>query len=856
MGVLKQIMQWLKAHSGLLKLIFFGSILVFVVNQVAHIAQGMSWQDIGKIMGQQNRWILLAMVAVGSAGVLPMLLYDYVTIGILEEEGKPHMPRREWFVSAWITNTINNLAGFGGVVGATLRANFYGKDIERKKVIVTVSKVALFMLSGLSILSFITFVDIFFVRASPYREYWIWLLGGSLYAPALFLFTQLKRRSIFRNFFPKGVFLLFGASSGQWLGAMFSFLAIGKLMNVPIALHNVYPLFVVATLIGMLTMVPGGVGTFDILMILGLSRVGVTESIAVVWLLYYRLFYYVVPFATGLILFLHQTSVKINTFFDNLPRLFSQKLAQSLLVLALYFAGIMMVLLSTVTNLSNTSAFFRILLPYSFDFFDQTLNMIVGFLLLGLARGISLKVKKAYWPTIGFLAFCILNTITRTTSWQLIVVYVLIMLAVFLARKELYREKFVYSWGALALDGLIFGLLFVLYAVAGYYSAGGQNRTANFLLFPSDDIWFKGLIGIGISLISLVLLYQYLTNSNRELGESYDAERLTALLDRFGGNADSQLLYLRDYRYYYYRSEQADQVLFAFQFKANKCFMAGDPIGDRALWSEALLAFMTEADHLGYQPAFYGISDEFVMVLHDHGYEFMKVGEEGIIDFQNADLDLVAISPENTRMKQLENQGYTFTMYDTISDELMRELKRVSNDWLGNRKERNFATGYFDEDYLRRNPVGVVRDSEHAFVGFLSIKSLQQPGWISYDLLRYRSTAPEGIDYFLLTNFIAYYRRRDIRWVDMHIAPLANVGENPYSFFEERLVNIFYKYGYQIYGFQGTRKQMERYVTNWEPRYFAYSKNCSVLIALAQVLLLIGRGSSSNTLVEEAMIEI
>ena len=39
---ISQLTQWLKEHSLLLKLIFLGSVLVFVANQVTHIAQGMT----------------------------------------------------------------------------------------------------------------------------------------------------------------------------------------------------------------------------------------------------------------------------------------------------------------------------------------------------------------------------------------------------------------------------------------------------------------------------------------------------------------------------------------------------------------------------------------------------------------------------------------------------------------------------------------------------------------------------------------------------------------------------------------------------------------------------------------------
>ena len=67
----------------------------------------------------------------------------------------------------------------------------------------------------------------------------------------------------------------------------------------------------------------------------------------------------------------------MNRYFDNLPRVLSQKFAHVIMVSAVYFAGIMMILLSTLTNLSNISRLFQVLLPFSFDFLDQTLNLLM-----------------------------------------------------------------------------------------------------------------------------------------------------------------------------------------------------------------------------------------------------------------------------------------------------------------------------------------------------------------------------------------------------------------------------------------------------------------------------------------------
>ena len=278
------------------------------------------------------------------------------------------MERKEFLLAAWVTNTINNLAGFGGVVGASLRASFYGKQTNRKMVLATVSKVALFMLTGLSVWSFLTFIDVFLFSQKVFFEAIGSGFSAVVFSTSHFLFAYLKRKTLFFEFYPKGLLGLLLASFGQWTGALAVFLIIGKLMRIDISMLSIYPMFMIATLIGMLTMVPGGMGTFDVLMILGMSQLPVRQDVAVVWLLYYRLFYYVLPFMTGLLLFITHTGVKINRFLDNIPRLFFQKVAHIVLVSAVYFAGIMMVLLSTITNLSAISRLFQVLLPFSFNF--------------------------------------------------------------------------------------------------------------------------------------------------------------------------------------------------------------------------------------------------------------------------------------------------------------------------------------------------------------------------------------------------------------------------------------------------------------------------------------------------------
>lgn len=850
---LKGLVFFVKNHSFLLRLIFFGSILIFVANQVANIAHGMSWAEVAQTMAKQDTSTLILMALLGFLGVLPMLGYDWVTISVLQEAGRAKMSRGSWFIAAWTTNTINNLAGFGGIVGASLRTNFYGKGFDRKKVLATVSKVAFFMFSGLSLWALWLLIDIFLLHnTSHFRNYWIWLFGGSLYAPALFTLTYLRRKKLFYDLFPKGVIQLAITSFCQWSGALAVFLGIGYLMQLQVALEQVYPMFLIATLIGMLTMVPGGMGTFDVLMILGMGQLGLSQNQTVVWLLYYRLFYYLIPFFSGLILFISQTGVKFNRFFDNLPRLILQRIAHLVVVVAVYFAGIMMVLLSTVTNLSNLSNIFELLLPFSFNFLDQTLNLLIGFVLLGLARGLYSKVKKAYVPTLFVLLFGIINTISRTQSLRLIIVYCLILLAVWLARKEFYREKFVYSWGAIIFDVLLFGTLLIAYAVAGFHS--GQWWNANlmggqFILFPSDDVWISGIIGLAVGALTLLSLQQYLSRSSETLGEAFVASRFEKLQARYGGTKSSHRLELPGYYYYYYQVHGQDRVVFGYQIKSNRCFVLGDPLGDKTLWQAATLAFMQDADKQGYQLAFYKISEKYVVQLHDLGFQFAKIGETGTALLNKQDY------LQQEVYRKLSVQGYTFKKYETLPQEILPQLTAVSQEWLDGKGEKYFGNGRFEAAYVLSTPVAVVRNNENQLVGFITEQPISST-WISYDLLRIKTDAPKELANFLILGMLDSWEKVGYKKADLGMAPLAQVGEGPFAFFEERIMNMIYNYGNAIYNFQDNFSGKQKYVTHWEGCYFAYLKGSSFYLASAQLLRLIGRGKNKGpTLVEEVILE-
>lgn len=812
------VLEWIKKHILWLKLIFIGSVMVFVINQFVSILHGMTWERFKGLILQQGFSSVAMMIVVSFIAVTPMILYDVGTTKALNVS----LSKRKLFNDGWIINTINNLAGFGGVVGATLRMNSYGKEKEEGsagQVVATVTKTAFFMLTGLSILSLFAFIDLQFVQTnSPFTHYKIWLLGGSLFAPGLYIFIRLNQKKLFKEFTNRILVIFYTASFGQWLGAMMTFLFIGHQMLPDLSMTLVAPLFVVATLIGMITMVPGGMGTFDVLMILGLGALNVSKAVAVVWILFYRLFYFVLPFLSGIALFIHQTGQRVNEGLNHLPEMIISKCAHFFITFIMYGAGILTIILSAIPNLSVVSNIFSELLPFSFSFFDQTITMMIGLLLIGLARGVANRVKRAYAASIIVLGFGILSTTLLRPSWKLILFYAIVMGCIYLARHEFYREKFVYSWGGLLMDSLLMGGILIFYAIIGYFvNFNSTISTQNFILFPSEEVWLAGLAGLALSLCILLGLYQYLS-ADREVGDTFDASRLTALIENYGDSRYHHLAYTEKYRYYYYQADNGEEVALMFQVKANQCVVLDDPIGPRTLWQEAVEHFIDEIDCYNYQAVFFATSQDFSLLLHDLGYHFMKLSEEGYYCPTPGQ-----IIPE-THLHQLSVKEI---------EQYLPILKQISKTYERKHHSLNFIGVHFNESLLKASDV-YVYEKEEQMLGYAVVSSTKDQASIIYvhmDLDCEKETQN------FLQQLINHYQNLGYR-LSLG-ANLQVLKVSARAFTEERLLNILYQYAANTSDIDEYEHLVLPYVNHWESRYLAYPHQRSFVFLLLQLASLI-----------------
>ncbi|MFT8948769.1 MAG: bifunctional lysylphosphatidylglycerol flippase/synthetase MprF [Liquorilactobacillus hordei] len=835
-GVSK-IIFFLEKRWSLIKGLFVFSVLWFVAFEVGRIFKGISWEQVKINLSSQSFGNIVLMIIAGFVAVLPMLVYDFVIVSFLPGQ----YSLREILRNGWITNTFTNIAGFGGFLGATLRANFYGKNASKKQVVFALSKIALFLLSGLSLFCIVSLIMIFgFGYDHRFDQYSIWLIGGALYFPGLIIFTRMTDSDFFKDLSWKKELILILGSVFEWGSAAGMFLLIGTLMGVQVNLGEVMVLYFIASIIGVISLVPGGLGSFDVFMLIGLLNLGVVNGEGVAWLLFFRMFYYILPFFVGIFLFVRDAGKRLNQFLDGIPKSIIQKVAHGLLTLFLYVSGGLILLESTVPNFAFGNSVFVKLYPYTFFFLNQLSSVIFAFLLIGVARGIEAKIKKAYWPTICVLLIGIINTLWRSFSLATAIFLIFVTLIVAISRKELYRENLTYSFNRITADVVIFIVVFGLYATVGIMNSPQhlmRHEVPIALLFPSERIWFSGFLGMVIAAIILIIIFRYFT-ANKSLfsNVTFPEAKIKEVVEKYGGNETSHLAYLKDKQFYFFQKNEENQLFFMYKKKADKIIVMGEPVGNREYLREAVTKLMTDADVQGYQLVFYEIGNELTLLLHDLGFDFLKTGEEGFVELSSFTLAGKKQRAQRALMNKFERENYSFSFeMPPFSKKKLAEFKEISDEWLDGQVEKGFSLGFFDEYYLNQAPIAVIRDFEGNAVAFASMMPTGGKRVLSIDLMRHKKNAPSGIMDKIFISLFEYGREEQYEYFNLGMAPLSNVGRSSYSFIEERAAHLIYEYGYRIYGFQGLRAYKEKYVTDWYPKYTAYRRRSSVMVTMAEV---------------------
>jgi phosphatidylglycerol lysyltransferase len=247
----------------------------------------------------------------------------------------------------------------------------------------------------------------------------------------------------------------------------------------------------------------------------------------------------------------------------------------------------------------------------------------------------------------------------------------------------------------------------------------------------------------------------------------------------------------------------------------------GDPVGPKEEAEEMIWEFHDECEREGYKPVFYHVGREYLEYYVDLGLTLFKLGEEARIPLADFDPKYNLESSVESAYKEFKNASYQWEVLSPKSvKELLPALKTISdaNIQSQKRRERGFAVGYFDQQYLSNFPTAVVKKDGN-IVAFSNLLQGANNYEMATDLLRYHPEISDGIINFMLVEAMLWGRQQGYRWFNLGMAPLSGMDEHDFSPGWNKFADFVYTYGENFYGFKTVRAYKSRFNPVWEPKF-------------------------------------
>ncbi|WP_439814443.1 bifunctional lysylphosphatidylglycerol flippase/synthetase MprF [Zavarzinia sp. CC-PAN008] len=604
-------------------------------------------------------------------------------------------------------------------------------------------------------------------------------------------------------------------------------------------------IYCAALVAGLVSHVPGGIGVFDAVILLGLGPFMPTDAVAG-GLVLYRAIYYVLPLiAAGLALGLRE--VRAQRLPLRLVRGIPAFLAPMvpMLVAVLVFAGGVVLLVSGATPaLESRLDAVGAVLPVALVELSHLVGSIVGLGLLVLAYGLYRRLSGALALAALLCAVGAVVSLAKGFDYEEAAVLTAVLGVLLATRRQFFRPARLLSlrpdagFVAAVVAVLIGTLAILLFA----YQNVGYER----------DLWWqvelsaeapramRALLAAGIcaSILGLALLLQPPPPRIR-LASPEEIARARAIAGR-SPDTRANLALMRDKSLLF--SPRGGAFLM-YGVHGRSWIAMGDPVGAQEEFADLLWEFRDLVDRHGGVAAFYEVMAECLPVYVDIGLTLVKMGEEAVIDLE-------AFSLEGARRRDLryaanrgERDGLCFEVIPRAEVPAhMAALRQVSDAWLEGKRatEKGFSLGAFDRAYLANFDIATVRVGSQ-IVAFANLWQAAPGTEASLDLMRFvPNLSPVTMDY-LFIHMLLWAKAAGFRRFSLGMAPLSGLVTRRSAPLWQRLGALLYAHGERLYGFRGLRAYKQKFQPDWEPRYLACPAGLAPALVLADAAALIRR---------------
>lgn len=599
--------------------------------------------------------------------------------------------------------------------------------------------------------------------------------------------------------------------------------------------------YTIGVALGVLSHVPGGIGVFEATILLACAGRAPVEQIAGALVLY-RVIYYLLPLALAATL-LAMYELRLGAAAP-VGRA-AVKLSPMLLAALTMIGGAMLLISGVTPEASDAENLLALHVPLTVVEAAHFIGSVAGVVMLFVARGLISRLDAAWWAALilsllaGVLAIPKGIDVYEAALLGLLATLLVISRKQFDRSSALFAMTFEPGWWlsiALILAASTWVMFFVYRDVAYAHELWWQ-----FEFDANAPRSLRALMGGALTALAIALWQAFREPKGRVAAPSAaDIDRAAAIVGR-QPLAEAGLALMGDKSLLF---SQAGDAFIMFGKRGRSWICLFDPVGPMSQWPELIWRFIEMAHVHGGRAAFYQVRPQSLPFYLDAGLQAFKLGEEAHVPLQ--DFNLKGSRRANLRhsVNRAGREGLAFEVIrPQPGSAQLAEIRAVSAAWLAsqNTREKGFSLGSFEEAYVLRQPIAVVRQQQR-IVAFATLLSTGARVEASVDLMRHVPDMPSGTMDFLFARLMAHFQAAGYQRFNLGMAPMAGMASHELASRWHRFGRFAFERGERFYNFRGLRSFKQKFDPVWEARYLAAPGGLAPLFALTDVAALIGGG--------------
>lgn len=806
--------QWATDHAGVLKVVFYTLLAIGVAVAAKTQLSSLNGKLMQTALHSLSPLVIFGVIVAGLAAFSLTGLYDIIGA----RYAGATMSRTAALGIGWQAQALNNFVGLGGLTGGTVRTHAYRRHgVDTPTALRITLSVWISNLIGLCALIIVSAP----VAVHVEHAYAFIPVAVALCALALYIFGHKIHIGPFHGdktplgYLPiRGKLLMVGASVLDWLGAAL-FFALCIVLFVPDAhLGTIIFVYSTATVVGLISFIPSGLGTFDMTVIALMA--GSNVNLVLLAIITYRVVYYLIPWVLASVYMLVETWDRHFTF-----EVYSRggQALCNILAAGMVIVGTLLILSSLTPEVVDRVHIIHEFIPTVVVNSSRFSTLLVGILLILLSKGIVGRVRRVYVLTVFLLGLTVITVMLKGLDYEEAIILLVFGALLLLSGKYFTAEPIHLGARSIAWTTLVLiGIPLLIYMI----------RTETNLLpirtplphTPNAAGHFL-VVTVVLVTIAMVAMFTAAPEVHRKPLTSDDVNTFDQIIEKFGGNAYSHLFYLYDKSVFF---NEKRTVAFLYYPVKNNMLILGDPVGCADDISGALDELLTYCSKNRYNVAFYEASGKLLEEYWDRGFQVVKIGEDATLDLSTVSFTGNKGKKFRRMLNRIKDKDMSFEMwYPPLSPHAISQLRQVSYAWLGNREEMGYSLGFFSPDYIGRTPVAVMKSGKR-IEGFATIQPIDGRA-ISIDLMRFRPDAPGGVMDGIFASLFSWAKDAGFSHFYLGMAPMVNDQTKIRWRQSDKVVRYIFWLGKGLYSFSGLREYKDKFHPQWRSRYLVYTSH-------------------------------